>query len=147
LARDVVGRLAAAEPARRVEVQVEEGLEADADPRLLRVLLENLLGNSWKYTGKEATGRIDVGAVDEPAARWFFVRDNGAGFDMAYAKKLFSPFQRLHTGEEFPGTGIGLATVQRIVHRHGGRVRAEGAVGAGATFFFSLPALAQEGAA
>jgi PAS domain S-box-containing protein len=140
LAREVAGQLAAAEPARQVDLRVHEGLTADADPRLVRALLENLLGNAWKFTAKSGASRIELGATGPHEACSFFVRDNGAGFDMAYAGKLFAPFQRLHTTEEFPGTGIGLATVQRIVHRHGGQVRAEGAVGAGATFSFTLPA-------
>ncbi len=144
LARDVAARLGAAEPARQVAVRVEPDLTVDADPRLLLALLDNLLGNAWKFTAGQDSSRIDVGSTHELGARWFFVRDDGAGFDMAYAKKLFSPFQRLHSAAEFPGTGIGLATVQRIVRRHGGQVRAEGAVGAGATFYFTLPARAEE---
>ena len=114
-------------------------LYADVDPRLARILLDNLLGNAWKFTSKEPLPRVEVGATGEGGGRVFFVRDNGAGFDMAFAAKLFAPFQRLHTVSEFPGTGIGLATVQRIVHRHGGRIWAEGAIGAGATFHFTLP--------
>jgi len=144
VARDVARQLAAAEPTRKVDVEVQDGLTADADPRLVRALIENLLGNSWKFTANVHPGRIEFGAVDTAAAPSFFVRDNGAGFDMAYANKLFAPFQRLHTPGEFPGTGIGLATVQRIVHRHGGQVRAQGAVGEGATFSFTLPGLPVE---
>ena len=145
LARDVAGRLAAAEPARKVEFHVEQGLTVDGDPRLLRPLLENLLSNAWKFTSRLASGRVDVGVADNHGAPRFFVRDNGAGFDPAFATKLFAPFQRLHTTDEFPGTGIGLATVQRIVHRHGGRVWAKGEVGEGATFSFTLPVRAMEG--
>ena len=137
LARAVLAQLAAAEPQRSVEVHVDDGLVALADSRLMRTLLENLLGNAWKFTGKTAAPRIELGATDE---RTFFVRDNGAGFDLAQAGKLFSPFERLHTADEFPGTGIGLATVQRIVHRHGGKIWVLARVNAGATFFFTLAA-------
>ncbi len=104
----------------------------------MRVVLDNLLGNSWKFTGKTAAPRIEFG-VEQGPERIFFVRDNGAGFDPESAGKLFTPFQRLHSGWEFPGTGIGLATVRRIIDRHGGRVWADGAVGRGATFYFTLP--------
>ncbi|MGZ5099313.1 MAG: sensor histidine kinase [Usitatibacter sp.] len=114
-------------------------MSARADPGLLRIVLENLLGNAWKFTGKSSGARIEIGCKTsdgKPPA--FFVRDNGAGFDAAGATKLFAPFQRLHAKIEFEGTGIGLATVQRIVRRHGGRVWAEGAVDKGATFHFTL---------
>ncbi len=129
----------AAEPERRVEIIVEDDLAVELDPALARALVENLFGNAWKFTRKVPAPRIEFGATETSGARAFFVRDNGAGFDMAYADKLFGAFQRLHTTDEFPGTGIGLATVQRIVRRHGGRVWAEGAVGVGATFYFALP--------
>jgi PAS domain S-box-containing protein len=140
IVREAVARLRAAEPQRAVEMTVQDALSADVDPRLARALFENLLGNAWKFTGKQEVARIDFGAVEKDGALVFFVRDNGAGFDMAFAKKLFAPFQRLHTVDEFAGTGIGLATVQRIVHRHGGRIWAEGAVGCGASFYFTVPA-------
>jgi light-regulated signal transduction histidine kinase (bacteriophytochrome) len=105
---------------------------------MVRILLDNLLGNAWKFTGRTAEPRIELGAVSGDGVAAFFVRDNGAGFDMAYADKLFGAFQRLHTSAEFPGTGIGLAIVQRIVSRHGGRTWAEGVKGQGATFYFAL---------
>jgi light-regulated signal transduction histidine kinase (bacteriophytochrome) len=109
------------------------------DPRLLQVVLENLLNNAWKYSSKQGQAKIEFGAKDQNDETIYFVRDNGAGFEMAYANKLFGAFQRLHTTTEFPGTGIGLATVQRIIHRHGGRIWAESIVNQGATFFFTLP--------
>ena len=138
LARTVFAELQHAAPERRVEIHVQDGLTADADPRLLRVALENLLGNAWKFTSRAAAPRIDFTASDEGGEPGFAVSDNGAGFDMRYAGKLFGPFQRLHRMDEFPGTGIGLATVQRIVARHGGRVSAWGEPGKGATFWFTL---------
>ena len=118
---------------------MEGGLEADVDPHLARILVENLLSNAWKFTAKTRDARVVFGAEQQGDSRAFFVRDNGAGFDMTYADKLFSPFQRLHAERDFSGTGIGLATAQRIVHRHGGRIAAVGAVGEGATFTFTLP--------
>ncbi len=138
MARIVLGKLRDSQPEREVETIVEEGLLAQADPRLLDVVLTNLLGNAWKFTGKRAAARIEFAATVADQRRVYFVRDNGAGFDATYAGKLFGVFQRLHAAHEFEGTGIGLATVQRIVHRHGGRVWAEGAVDRGATFFFTL---------
>jgi len=110
----------------------------EADESLSRVLLENLLGNSWKYTSKKAAARIELGRSTRDGLPVFFVKDDGDGFDMAFAHKLFGAFQRLHGTDEFEGTGIGLATVKRIVQRHGGRVWGEGLPGRGATFFFSL---------
>ena len=115
-----------------------DGLTVSGDSRLLRILLDNLLGNAWKFTGRTAQPRIEFGAASGNGGPAFFVRDNGAGFEMAYADKLFGAFQRLHRSEEFPGTGIGLAIVHRIVSRHGGRVWAESIKGQGATFHFSL---------
>ncbi len=139
LAHAAVARLAAEDPARVYELVVGDQLTAELDPALARALIDNLVDNAWKFTGNVARARIELGVDHEHNGRTFFVRDNGAGFDMAYAGKLFGPFQRLHTIEEFPGTGIGLATVQRIVHRHGGRLSAEGVVDGGATFYFSFP--------
>jgi PAS domain S-box-containing protein len=137
--RRLASELSASEPKRAVEWLIQEQLRAALDPNLAHSLLQNLLGNAWKFTAKVDLARIEFGVAARGGARAFYVRDNGAGFDMAFASKLFAPFQRLHSTNEFPGTGIGLATVQRIVRRHGGRVWAEGAVNAGASFFFSLP--------
>jgi two-component system, NtrC family, sensor kinase len=137
IARSVAARLAQTSPNRQVELVVADGLVADGDDGLLTILFENLLGNAWKFTSARAQARIEVGATDDER-RAYFVRDNGAGFDMTYASKLFGMFQRLHSPTEFEGTGIGLATVQRVVRRHGGRIWAEAAVDRGATFFFVL---------
>jgi signal transduction histidine kinase len=125
-------------PAQVVSIEIEPGLAAAADPRLVGVTLENLLANAWKFTSKTSAPQITLGKQRHAAQSVFYVRDNGAGFDMAYSENLFRPFQRLHSQAEFEGTGIGLATVQRVINRHGGRVWAEGAVGAGATFYFTL---------
>ena len=137
IASGVASRLAKSWPDRRVEIVVAAHMIADCDHHLLTIVFENLLGNAWKFTGKREGARIEVGLIDEDP-RTYFVRDNGAGFDMSYASKLFGVFQRLHSTSEFEGTGIGLATVQRIIRRHGGRIWAEGAVGEGATFYFTL---------
>ncbi len=139
LACEIVAELREAAPDRRVEVAVGVGLQAHADRDLTRVLLANLIGNAWKFTSKHECAKIEVGAVVNEGERVFFVRDDGAGFDMRYVDKLFGAFERLHAADEFEGTGIGLATVQRIVHRHGGRAWAEGALDKGATFWFTLP--------
>jgi signal transduction histidine kinase len=138
LARTIVSELREREPNRTVNVQVEENLSARGDKRLLKIMLVNLLGNAWKFTSKREDAEIAFGQKKKDGETVFFVRDNGAGFDMAYAGKLFGAFQRLHSGNEFEGTGIGLATVQRIINRHAGRVWAEGVVGKGATFNFTL---------
>jgi two-component system sensor histidine kinase/response regulator len=131
-------RLQEAEPARTVEIKVRPGVVVVGDGQLLRIALQNLLENAWKFSSKEPKARIEFGMVQASGEPAYFVRDNGAGFDMTYAGRLFGPFQRLHSQNEFPGSGIGLATVQRIIHRHGGRVWAEGLVGQGATFYFTL---------
>jgi light-regulated signal transduction histidine kinase (bacteriophytochrome) len=144
VAHETAARLTASEPDRPVQMTVQQHLRAHVDSRLARALLENLLSNALKFTSRVSAACIEVGAIDKEGSYTFFVRDNGAGFDMAFASKLFTPFQRLHTVEEFPGTGIGLATVQRIVHRHGGRIWAEGAVGVGATFYFTFPTRTSE---
>jgi len=138
LAHEVVAELTASSPERSVSIRIAPGLRADMDARLARALLTNLLANAWKFTSKTSAPEIEVGVVKRGELDAFFVRDNGAGFDMAFASKLFAPFQRLHGPGEFPGTGVGLATVQRIVQRHGGRIWADGVVGGGATFQFHL---------
>jgi PAS domain S-box-containing protein len=140
MAQEVGAELQHANPGRTVELVVAPSLAADADARMLQVVLRNLLGNAWKFTGKREGAKIEVGGTLPPAPGppVIFVRDNGAGFDPAYADKLFGAFQRLHSTQEFEGNGIGLALVQRIIRRHGGRVWAEGAVGRGATFYFTL---------
>jgi PAS domain S-box-containing protein len=132
-------QLSATEPDRAVQWVVAEHLTEELDPDLARALIENLVGNAWKFTGRLPLARIEFGTTPRDGSRAYFVRDNGAGFDMAFASKLFGHFQRLHSVDEFPGTGIGLATVQRIVHRHGGIAWAEGVVDGGATFWFSFP--------
>jgi signal transduction histidine kinase len=136
MANEIVEEMRAANPERKVEVGIAEGLSASADPRLARILLTNLISNAWKFTAKEPAARVEIGAEILDGDTRLFVRDNGVGFDMIYAHKLFGAFQRLHSQSEFPGVGIGLATVRRIVNRHGGRAWAEGAVGEGATFYF-----------
>ena len=136
MAADIVAEMRAADPERKVDVGIAEGLTVFGDPRLLRILMTNLISNAWKFTSKEAAGRVEIGAEIVDADTRLFVRDNGVGFDMIYAHKLFGAFQRLHSQSEFPGGGIGLATVRRIVNRHGGRAWAEGVVGEGATFYF-----------
>ena len=138
MAEAVIRGLRKDQPARDVDVVIEPGMRAHADPGLLRVVLENLLGNAWKFTAKQRQAHIYMGATSEGGRPAFFVRDDGAGFDMAHVDKLFGAFQRLHGMHEFEGTGIGLATVRRIVRRHGGDIRAEGTAGAGATFTFTL---------
>jgi light-regulated signal transduction histidine kinase (bacteriophytochrome) len=137
----IAGELQAREPGRRVRFVIHDGVWVNADRTLIRTVLQNLVENAWKYTGKRDDAAIEFGATAaEDAGVCCYVRDNGAGFDPAFAAKLFQPFQRLHAVTEFPGTGIGLASVRRIIERHGGRVWAEGAVGRGATFYFTLKA-------
>jgi signal transduction histidine kinase len=139
LAVGIVSELREAEPGRVVEISITPGLMVEGDAPLLRILVENLLNNAWKFTRRRADGRIEFGVKRRDGGDLFFVRDNGAGFDMTYADKLFGAFQRLHSTKEFPGNGIGLATVQRIMHRHEGRVWAESTLGQGAVFYFTFP--------
>jgi light-regulated signal transduction histidine kinase (bacteriophytochrome) len=137
----IASELQAGEPGRRVRFAIHEGIWVKADRSLIRTVLQNLVENAWKFTAKRDGATIEFGATAaEDAGACCYVRDNGAGFDPAYAGKLFQPFQRLHGVTEFPGTGVGLASVRRIIERHGGRVWAEGAVGRGATFYFTLDA-------
>lgn len=138
MARSIAGRLSEANPSRQIEFAIDAGLTAIADGPLLEVALTNLLDNAVKFTGRLPRARIEVGRTEDQREPGFFVRDNGAGFDMAHADILFGAFQRLHKASEFPGTGIGLATVQRVILRHGGRVWAEAKPGEGATFYFTL---------
>ena len=135
----IMGDLRLTEPERKVEVVIAPDIQAHGDERLLHVALQNLLSNAWKFTSRQDAARIEFGMRWEGNGAMYFVRDNGAGFDMQYADKLFGAFQRLHGANEFSGTGIGLATVQRIIHRHGGRIWAESEVGKGSTFYFTLP--------
>lgn len=125
-------------PDRQVEVHIPENIKVHADPGLMRLVWDNLISNAWKFTSHTESPRIDIGIANTEGKDVYFVRDNGAGFDMQYARKLFGAFQRMHSDAEFPGTGIGLATVQRIIHKHGGRIWAESEIGKGATFYFTL---------
>ncbi len=140
VAQKILTELGSRDPERKVATRVAEGLVVQADPRLLTVMLENLLGNAWKFTSKQSAASIEVGTELRGNETVYLVRDNGAGFAMEHATKLFAPFQRLHAASDFEGTGIGLATVYRVVTRHGGRVWAEAEPGQGATFFFTLGA-------
>lgn len=143
IAQSVATELRNAQPARQAEFRIEEGLQATVDSHLFRIAVENLIGNAWKFSSKRESARIEFGRTEGERGTAYYVRDNGAGFDPAYAARLFGAFQRLHTSADFPGTGVGLATVQRIVHRHGGQIWAESAVEKGATFYFTLAGAAQ----
>ncbi len=139
LAREVVHELRQTDLHRDVVFAISDSLVSHADPGLMRVALTNLLGNAWKYTGRRQQALISFGQEDRDGQKVFYVRDNGAGFDMSYASKLFAPFQRLHSAREFPGSGVGLACVARVIHKHGGRIWADAKTGEGAAFFFTLP--------
>jgi light-regulated signal transduction histidine kinase (bacteriophytochrome) len=138
LGRSIEAELEKSEPGRRIAFHIQEGLQAHADSHLMQIVLENLLGNAWKFTSKRESARIDFGQTQNNGSGVYFVRDDGAGFDSVKAARLFGAFQRFHDRNDFPGTGVGLATVQRIIQRHGGRIWAESAVGKGATFYFTL---------
>jgi light-regulated signal transduction histidine kinase (bacteriophytochrome) len=138
MARTLLSGFQRIDPERHVEVVIAPNLVTQADPQLAAIALDNLLGNAWKFTSRRAQARIEVGVTDTDGEHAFFVRDNGAGFDMAYRDKLFGVFQRLHTESDFPGTGVGLATVARITARHRGRIWAHGLIDGGATFYFTL---------
>ncbi len=138
IARDIADQLCRQEPSRQVEFIIHDCEPIEGDTRLLRIVMENLLRNAWKYTSKHEQAHVEVGCENRLGRRVFYVRDDGAGFDPAYANRLFKPFQRLHSASEFQGTGIGLATVQRIIARHGGEIWAQGMVERGATFYFAL---------
>lgn len=137
-AKDIIVELMSAQPQRRVEFTVAEGAVAHCDANLLRVVMENLVGNAWKYTARKEEAFIEFGVAEFDGEKAYFVRDNGAGFDMTQADNLFDAFHRLHTNEEFEGIGIGLYTVRRIIQRHGGQIWAEGRIGEGAAFYFTL---------
>ena len=138
IAEQVLTELREADPDRSVAADIKEGVEAFADAELLKSALANLLGNAWKFTSKTENARIAFGVYEEEGKAVYYVKDNGAGFDQTYAERMFLPFQRLHTEQEFQGTGIGLAPVERVVRRHGGKIWAHGSVNEGAEFFFTL---------
>jgi light-regulated signal transduction histidine kinase (bacteriophytochrome) len=138
IAADILETLGRENPDRKVEIFIQENIVASGDPSLIRIVLENILSNAWKFTARNRQARIEFGCTEMNGEYVYYIRDNGVGFDMAYAGKLFGTFQRLHGKDDFPGTGVGLAIVQRIIHRHGGRVWAESEKGIGSTFYFTL---------
>ncbi|MEO8554887.1 MAG: ATP-binding protein, partial [Kofleriaceae bacterium] len=138
LFRTTMAGLQRDDPTRQVELTATGDLVSRADPKLLAIAFDNLVGNAWKFTAREPVARIELRAEDHAGERVYCLADNGVGFDMAYSAKLFGVFNRLHTDQDFPGTGVGLATVHRIISRHGGRVWAKGQLGEGATFYFTL---------
>ena len=138
IAASVVNELRRARPDREISVDIKEGIHAPADPRLIEVLLSNLLGNAWKFTSRTESARIEFGMFEQVGQTVYYVKDNGEGFDQKQADRLYLPFHRLHTEQEFEGTGIGLAIVERVVRKHGGKIWAEGGINEGATFFFTL---------
>jgi light-regulated signal transduction histidine kinase (bacteriophytochrome) len=137
-AEEVIGRLREQEPDRNVEVSITPDMMVTGDPHLLQIVMENLLSNAWKFTSKRELARIEFGQQNHSGERAFFVRDNGVGFNMDYVDKLFGVFQRLHSVSDYPGTGVGLATVQRIITIHGGHIWADSIEGKGTTFYFTL---------
>jgi light-regulated signal transduction histidine kinase (bacteriophytochrome) len=143
IAKTVIHELRHTEPQRKVAIEIARTLPAFADNRLMTIALSNIIGNAWKYSSKNQDARIEVGILSAKNGNTFFVRDNGAGFDMRFVEKIFQPFQRLHSESQFPGTGIGLAIVQKIIHRHGGKIWAESEIGKGATFYFTLDSSGQ----
>lgn len=138
MVREIAADLKSEEPERSMEFSIQSGIKDRGDERLIRVASQNLIGNAWNFTTKKSQARIEFGCANEGNTTEYYIRDNGAGFDMIYADKLFGAFQRLHGSDEFAGTGIGLATVQRVIRRHGGSIRAEAAVNQGAIFYFTL---------
>jgi signal transduction histidine kinase len=138
IVRNYIAELKETEPRRRIELIVENNVQGYADPQLIHLALENLLRNAWKFTSKKDITRIEFGTILKENQTVFFIRDNGEGFDMKFAEKIFEPFKRGHAEKEFGGTGVGLSIVQRVIGRHGGTVWAEGGVGEGATFYFTL---------
>jgi light-regulated signal transduction histidine kinase (bacteriophytochrome) len=139
LATKIFAELQSQQPDRHVSCSISEDLIVNGDRQLLQIALENLIGNAWKFTAKWEDAHIEVGIQEDIGEQIYFIRDNGAGFNMDYKDRLFGAFQRLHSMAEYPGTGIGLATVQRIIHRHGGRIWAESTIGQGTTFYFTIP--------
>ena len=138
IATEITTQLCQREAGRQIQITIQPGITAEGDPNLLHLALENLLDNAWKFTGREPTAQIIFGIREVDGERVFYVKDNGAGFDMRYSDRLFEAFQRLHSQEEYEGTGVGLATVKRIIQRHGGRIWTEAEAGVGATFYFTL---------
>jgi light-regulated signal transduction histidine kinase (bacteriophytochrome) len=138
LASDIIQHLSQADPGRKIKFELKGGLTGSADHQLIEIVISNLLGNAWKFTSKTENARIEFGVLKQDDKDVYYVKDNGAGFDPAHKGKLFHPFHRLHSENEFEGTGIGLAIVERIIRRHGGEVWAESEKGKGATFFFTL---------
>ena len=138
IAQNILQHLAESQPERKVDVRIQPGMRVTADLNLMKIALDNLLGNAWKYSDKQAHARIEFGRSDKEGDETYFIKDNGIGFDMRFADKLFSSFQRLHKASEYEGTGIGLATVQRIIHRHGGRIWGEAEPNKGASFYFTI---------
>jgi signal transduction histidine kinase len=139
MAAEIAAALRLSDPGRSVTLRIEEGVEVNGDSALLRVVMQNLLGNAWKYTGKQKEAAIEFGVIKREGRKIFFVKDNGAGFSTEQAGRIFEAFHRLHSDREFRGSGIGLATVKRIISRHAGRVWAEGEKGKGAIIYFTLP--------